>query len=262
MTQNHKVLVLAAMHRSGTSLTARWLQSCGLNIGDQLVPGGVGNDEGHFEDLEIVRLHEKILADNHLNYKVIPSDSIIVNNQRLSEINQLVEQRKTWTNWSFKDPRTCLFLSTWEEALQQPYYLVVFRKYDLVANSIYNREYKKLGDRRNFIMKYLQRKNMVANKQELISQNVNVWCRYNSDILNHLETLDRERYLVIELDNILNNEERIISFLNANNFQLKAFDISNLYKPSKMSQKESLTKISDYPNAEKIYKRLKILEKN
>ena len=47
---NGKVFFLAGMHRSGTSLTAMWLQKCGFQLGDNLLSGAWDNKYGHFED--------------------------------------------------------------------------------------------------------------------------------------------------------------------------------------------------------------------
>ena len=45
------------MHRSGTSLISNWLHHCGLQLGEHLLEAGNGNEEGHFEDVEFLRMH-------------------------------------------------------------------------------------------------------------------------------------------------------------------------------------------------------------
>jgi hypothetical protein len=60
------VLTIAGMHRSGTSLTAMWLSACGLDIGADLMSGQFDNPKGHFEDLELVKLHENDLQQKGL----------------------------------------------------------------------------------------------------------------------------------------------------------------------------------------------------
>ena len=44
-------LIIAGMHRSGTSLTASLFQSLGVNIGEKLLGPELGNIRGHFEDI-------------------------------------------------------------------------------------------------------------------------------------------------------------------------------------------------------------------
>ena len=58
------ILIITGMHRSGTSVVAAALASAGLHVGSRLMPGGRGNPRGHFEDLDFVSLHERILRAN------------------------------------------------------------------------------------------------------------------------------------------------------------------------------------------------------
>ncbi|MBS1528172.1 MAG: hypothetical protein JST19_21175, partial [Bacteroidetes bacterium] len=60
------VLIILGMHRSGTSLVTNWLYHCGLQVGENLLGKNAGNEEGHFEDTEFLKLHEEILAANGL----------------------------------------------------------------------------------------------------------------------------------------------------------------------------------------------------
>ena len=53
--------MVVGMHRSGTSLITNWLYRCGLQIGEHLLEPGEGNVEGHFEDVEFLKIHEEIL---------------------------------------------------------------------------------------------------------------------------------------------------------------------------------------------------------
>ena len=64
-----KVVVIVGMHRSGTSLITQWLQRCGLFIGDSLEGPGVGNVQGHFEDIDFLQLHQELLLKKKLSIK-------------------------------------------------------------------------------------------------------------------------------------------------------------------------------------------------
>ena len=59
---NNKVLIVAGMHRSGTSVIAQWLQRCGLCLGENLLGPAIGNNEGHFEDTDFVFLHDILIV--------------------------------------------------------------------------------------------------------------------------------------------------------------------------------------------------------
>src|SRR5690606_8643191 len=57
-----KPLVIAGMHRSGTSMASEVLHASGVNLGERLMPAKEGNNSrGFFENLDFVELHERIL---------------------------------------------------------------------------------------------------------------------------------------------------------------------------------------------------------
>jgi hypothetical protein len=59
-------LMVLGMHRSYTSLVSRWLHNCGVNMGEQFLPEGTGNSDGHFEDIEFFELHRMALRQARL----------------------------------------------------------------------------------------------------------------------------------------------------------------------------------------------------
>src|SRR6202000_2371411 len=72
-----KVLIIVGMHRSGTSLVTNWLYHCGLHVGEDLLGSNAGNAEGHFEDMEFLKMHEDILTDNKLPDNGLVADADI-----------------------------------------------------------------------------------------------------------------------------------------------------------------------------------------
>jgi len=56
------ILVIAGMHRSGTSLLAALASEAGFDMGARLLAAGPGNPGGHFEDLDFLELHDAALA--------------------------------------------------------------------------------------------------------------------------------------------------------------------------------------------------------
>jgi len=142
----NKTLIILGMHRSGTSLITNWLQQCGLEVGQSLMGAGVGNNEGHFEDIEFYKMHMEILKDNNLNDSGIidhPVDSI--SSYHKEKIKSIIKvKNKLFGQWGWKDPRTCLFLKHYRELLPQAYYLVVVRDYHLVVVSLLKRTLSEL----------------------------------------------------------------------------------------------------------------------
>jgi hypothetical protein len=56
------VLVVAGMHRSGTSLLASLLHRSGCRMGETLLSADANNRPGYFEDLEFLDLNRRMLA--------------------------------------------------------------------------------------------------------------------------------------------------------------------------------------------------------
>ncbi|HVX29275.1 MAG TPA: hypothetical protein VHA53_02260, partial [Nitrolancea sp.] len=85
-----KVLVVAGMHRSGTSLTANWLAQCGLDVGQDLLAGLPDNPTGHFEDRSFVYLHIDMLADNGSDHLVTPGQQLTSREDHYRRAQELI----------------------------------------------------------------------------------------------------------------------------------------------------------------------------
>jgi len=134
-------LVITGMHRSGTSLVASLCHGAGLHVGHRLMAAGNGNDAGHFEDLDFVALHERILSANGLGSEGFTADALPHVPERLrDEALALVTARRGLAGpWGWKDPRTVLLLDFWAETLPEARFLLVFRPPWEVADSLFRR---------------------------------------------------------------------------------------------------------------------------
>jgi hypothetical protein len=137
------VLVIAGMHRSGTSLTSSLCQSGGLFIGHRMNPGLPGHDVPHyFEDIDFVGFHERTLISNgrsSAGYDIIAAPPQ-VSETAAAEARSLVSARRLLgVPWGWKDPRTVLFLDFWAKELPEAKFLFVFRKPWEVADSLFRR---------------------------------------------------------------------------------------------------------------------------
>ncbi|RYU60883.1 tetratricopeptide repeat protein [Methylolobus aquaticus] len=123
-------LIIAGFHRSGTSMTAQQLQAAGLDLGSQLFGGTASNPDGHFEDADVVRLHDRALAERDSNWQHADPTPIAVSLQRKRSFEAYVRRRsEPGTLWGFKDPRVCLFLETWAEICPSLSVVMVYRDY-------------------------------------------------------------------------------------------------------------------------------------
>ena len=134
-------LVVAGMHRSGTSLVASLVAGAGVSMGTRLLAAGRGNARGHFEDLDFQEFHQKALRANGLHGDgIVPAGEPAVPEGLLPRARELVAARRaTGKPWGWKDPRTLLFLDFWSEVAPEASWLLVFRSPWEVADSLYRR---------------------------------------------------------------------------------------------------------------------------
>jgi len=138
------VVCVTGMHRSGTSLTASWLQQCGLliDVGGLIGPAA-GNQLGHFEDLEMVRLQSEEIRHQlprSQGWKVMHADYLSFTNQRADLARELVDARRaSFDQWGWKDPRSVLFLPSWQGLVPGLTTLIVWRPVAAVVDSLARR---------------------------------------------------------------------------------------------------------------------------
>jgi glycosyltransferase involved in cell wall biosynthesis len=134
------ILIIAGMHRSGTSLTAALLQDAGVDIGQRLMGSGSHNVKGHFENLDFVEFHEDILYSqgfNRAGWTLSPS--IQVQEQYLERAKLIVEKNSGKKIWGWKDPRATLFLDFWANLIPEAKFLLIYRTPWEVVDSLYRR---------------------------------------------------------------------------------------------------------------------------
>ena len=116
------VLVLG-MHRSGTSATTRVLNLLGAALNSKMLAASQDNPKGFWESAEAVELHERLfsaLSRTWYDMHALPSEwtSHPAAREAVMEILELVQRDfEGKLLWVIKDPRMCLFLPLWLEAL-------------------------------------------------------------------------------------------------------------------------------------------------
>jgi hypothetical protein len=142
-------LIIAGFHRSGTSATAQLLHRAGLFLGYELLEPLPSNPYGHFEDREVVDLHQEILADNDLTWLVGDPLLPVVSAERWQSMRQMIERRNAeHALWGFKDPRACLFIMLWKYLLPDVKILLVYRHFSETTYSLGRRHSSDLFLRR------------------------------------------------------------------------------------------------------------------
>lgn len=242
-----KPFIILGMHRSGTSLITQWLSHCGLHVGLRLLNEGIGNDEGHFEDLDFVEWHEQVLKENGLpDTGFIDQQSIKISAQQVEKIDQIL-QRKDQLMWGWKDPRTCLFIDFYQQHIPNAHYLVIVRDYQAVISSLIKRDLKLIKHfyfRRTNIIKRLKWR--LYKKEKLLKQYnmkkmMNVYAktyiRYNQEILRLLQKDHlRKNIVVLDYTEVLKNDHKYLNLINeVADMDLKYVSFSEIYKPNLMS---------------------------
>lgn len=172
-------LVITGMHRSGTSLAASMLAAAGVHIGEQLMGPANGNPRGHFEDMDFVRLHERILTANGLSRDGFTChESIVIPAMSRAEATRLRDRRRgAGRMWGWKDPRSTLFLNFWADVFPEARFLFMVRPPWEVVDSLFRR-----GDE------------VFATHPRLA---VDLWVSYNRRILD-FALANRQRCAVID----------------------------------------------------------------
>lgn len=134
-------LIVAGFHRSGTSLVCQMLQRAGLFLGYDLLGANPSNRYGHFEDVEILNLHERILADNGKTWQSGEAFVPTITDAHWNEIRRIIERRNAEHElWGFKDPRVCMFLPVWKHSLPKAKVLIVYRHFSDSTHSLSRRQ--------------------------------------------------------------------------------------------------------------------------
>jgi len=135
-----KTAIILGMHRSATSLVAK-----GLSQVIEMGPNGRQfNDQpdGNYENLNFVRLNEKILEAAGGSWDDPPTEKAIINTSRKlkKEAKDLVwAYNSKFDFWGWKDPRTCLTYPIFKPYLRNQIIITVFRDPLQVAESLKQR---------------------------------------------------------------------------------------------------------------------------
>ena len=240
------VLIIAGMHRSGTSLVASLLQSAGVDIGERLMGGGEGNKKGYFEDFDFVEFHGGVLRSQGISKEGWTlQNNIQVQEQYIENAIKLIKQRNSSKQvWGWKDPRNTLFLEFWDKLIPEANFVFVYRSPWEVLDSLYRRGND--GDE-------------VFNKNPNFA--IKICINYNRTILEFYEKFE-ERCVLLPLDKIIANPQIITESIDKK-LGVRLGSIAELYDKSLLnrnissSQRPSLIK-QYFPEALALYQELNV----
>lgn len=231
------ITFILGMHRSGTSACTRVLNLSGVDLGDNLMPPAECNAKGFFEDLDAVKINDKIIsmmgstwdAGNFLQPEKLRKG---VKTTFENEIIHFIQKRlKDVQNFGLKDPRLCLTLPLWQKAAEQIgvriHYLMIYRNPLEVAASLKKRD--GFDDEKSIKLW------MVYNFSALdyIKKNEMMLVSYDDLIRNPILIFDKMRQTFGDWGLTLNkNTEDIQSFISPK-FKHSNYSISDLRQETK-----------------------------
>jgi hypothetical protein len=145
--QESRPVIVAGMHRSGTSLVAELVHTLGVHAGGpaDLAPPDIFNPTGYWEHRVAAEINREILAALGASWKnVVPTDvSKLSDTQfadyvsRASDVTRSLQRRGAFL---LKDPRISLLFPIWRDALPDAIVIIPWREPMAVARSLANRD--------------------------------------------------------------------------------------------------------------------------
>jgi hypothetical protein len=264
-----KVLLIVGMHRSGTSMVTQWLNRCGLSVGDKLQGPGIGNAQGHFEDVDFLKMHEKLLLKRNFpptgfTFKPVPG----LSKKEKEELQTIIEIKSRQNEqWGWKEPRTCLFLDDYSRLIPSAFYLVVVRDFNSTVSSLITREHK-LSEKRFRTKRGLSRIKWILFKRKSLEQMftlnaerfLKIWIHYYEQILACTRSLPDSRFMFVNYSRLFRSDENFFQRLQKEwKFALDYFPFFSVYKEELLSE---VTDISQYIRDKSLLEKARLIEES
>jgi hypothetical protein len=195
-------VVVAGMHRSGTSFVASLLQAAGYGMGARQLAADRTNRKGYFEDVDFLDLNRRMLRAavpggdaGHHDWGWTESERLDAHALEAfrSEANVLVEARRAQhAPWGWKDPRTSRLLEFWHARLREARYVLVYRFPWEVADSM-----QRLG-----ADVFLRHPGYAPR----------IWRAYNEDLLTFFRA-HRDRSILVSANALMRDASRLAPLL-------------------------------------------------
>jgi hypothetical protein len=139
------VVCVAGMHRSGTSMVARLIHTCGVYFGPDRVLAYYSrdNERGFWENADFVTLNDDLLEELSGTWERPPQVPETWNNAGLDALREraqeLISRLSDLKQWGWKDPRNSLTLHFWKHLIPNLKVVICLRSPLEVAQSLVRR---------------------------------------------------------------------------------------------------------------------------
>ncbi len=156
-------VIIAGMHRSGTSMVTQVLKSAGVYLGadEDLLGPSPDNEKGHLENLCFLSINERILTlfgggwDYPPHFSEGWENSPVLDSLKIDAIN-LISHFKKYPFWGWKDPRNTILIPFWKSLLPNAKIILCLRNPIEVAKSLYKRNYFSYAASWNLWLQYYE----------------------------------------------------------------------------------------------------------
>lgn len=197
-------VVIVGMHRSGTSLTAAFLEALGVDLGGNLLAADCHNAKGYFEDVDFLEFQRQLLQGRSRSddggwpdwgwTEGEGLDLTDLEGEYGAAARGLIEARPGDRLWGWKDPRTSLLLEFWDRLLPNAVYLMVYRLPWDVADSVLRIGHPTFVERPEYGLR--------------------AWHFYNRRLLDFYERR-RDRCVLFNVNGLLAQPERLADLVEA-----------------------------------------------
>ena len=197
----------------------RFLKDSGIDVGDNLLGPHLSNPYGHFEDIEILDFHKKILRrEFNGEDQWVPELPCLTEEDRKVAMSLIEKRHKKGKPWGWKEPRTCLFLDFWTELIPEAKFLFLFRSPNTVLDSLSRRH------------------NITPMNWRVHNKFINAWILYNRQILMFYNKY-KERCILVAIEHSVENPDNFVQLLcNRLHYKFKEKDFVACYDASILRQ--------------------------
>lgn len=195
-------IVIAGMHRSGTSLTASVAGAVGVDLGENMFRADCFNTKGYFEDLDFLEFQRSLLQEccppgelGWPDWGWTESESLDRSKfEKYREAAQeLIASRGDRSGvWGWKDPRTSLLLDFWHQLLPDARFILVYRYPWDVADSIVRINGGIFSERPDFALK--------------------IWTYYNRHLLEFYRH-HPDRCILLSVNGFVRQPQRLLELM-------------------------------------------------